>query len=343
VPIPTATTAPVPLVSQLPDPGRLWIRFAPRSWPAPPEPWSDFAGARLGTSRAGQGVTVAGALDDVLYLPPVAPELEPARLNSARQRLADGTPVLLQHAAGDPHATALAAAGSLADGLQRAGLEGATVVFDLLPALLAGELDALGCLPAGAITVWPLIAGISDQPQLWRQGCERLAAAGAAVVQALALSLTPVDRRRLLVGREEAFDSLFHGAGPSEREFARVAHGYRLAPFLPRPLPRQPLLGAGNRELAGALTLAADLWLRLGRPAGRGLDMARAAHWVDRSTYDVGALAREGNLGVVPEIDETTRGAIEGWAGDGRLELLDELLAEYTAPASGEAPSEETP
>ncbi len=317
-----ASGGAVRLLTQLPDPGRLWIRFSPRGWPGPATPWTDLAGARLGFSRDQFTARVDRALDDVLYLPPVPPNLEGQRLDTACRRLADGTPLLIQIDTG----------GELPEIVRGEGpLAGATLVFDLLAALLEGDLDRLSRLPPGHPAVWPLIAGLTDDPELWRRGCEKLAASGLSTVQAMSLTLTPSDRRWLLEGHEEAFDALFHGATPAEQPFAAVAGSFGLTPFLHRPLPRPPMRAAARRELAGALTLTADLWLRLGRAASRGLALARAAHWVDGSTYDVAALAREKNLGVIPEIDEGSRRLIEEWANTGKLALLDELEKEYVA------------
>ena len=50
------------------------------------------------------------------------------------------------------------------------------VVYDLLPLLLEGDLGRLASLPSGATVVWPLIAGISNDPVLWQDGCGRLTA-----------------------------------------------------------------------------------------------------------------------------------------------------------------------
>ena len=321
----TTSTKPTPnttvrLLTQLPDPGRFWIRFSPRGWPGPARPWTDLAGSRLGVSRQEFGVRVDRALDDLLYLPPVAARFEGQRLDTACRRLAEGTPVLVQ----------VQVDGELPEIVRGEGpLTGTTRVFDLLPALLAGNLELLSRLPAGHAAVWPLIAGLTDDPELWRRGCEGLARSGITTVQAVSLSLSPADRRRLLEGREEAFDALFHRPSPAERPFAAVAGTFGLAPFLRRPLPGSPMRAAPRRELAGALTLVADLWLRLGRTASHGLALARAAHWVDATSYDIAALAREKNLGVIPEIDEESRRLIEEWATTGQVALLGELEREY--------------
>lgn len=301
------------LASQLPDPGRLWIRHFPRAWPGPAGEWTDLALAAPGVGDPRVPARVERSLDDLLYLPPVASEAAEERLATARRHLAGGTPVLIQLFPGDPPPP-----------------NGATPVYDLLPALLEGDVPALASLPPGSAAVWPLVAGLTDGEELCRRGLEGLASAGVETVQGLALTLSPASRRRLAVGRDEAaYHALFHRPPPSERRFARIAHGFGLAPFLQRPLPAPPLAGAGNRRLAGGLLLAAELWLRLERPASRGLALGRAARWIDASPYEVEALAREGNLAVVEEVDAETRGLLERWVGCGRLELVEELLAEY--------------
>jgi hypothetical protein len=204
------------------------------------------------------------------------------------------------------------------------------VVYDLSAALLTGALDALGQLPPGAAAVWPLLAGLTDGETLWQEGCGALAAARVGTVQALAPSLSPADRRRLAEGRaDDVFHALFHRPPRAERDFARTAHRFGLAPFLSRPLPRPPLGGATNRRLAADLLLLAELWLAVGRPPGRGLALSRAARWVDEASYDVPSLARDGNLAVVEALDPASQALIAEWVQAGHLPLLDQLLTEY--------------
>jgi hypothetical protein len=309
--------------SQLPDPARFWVRWRPRLWPAPEEPrdWVDLGAGCLGEIGGGtagiglEPLSLGGPpLDDLLYLPPVPEELAAGREALARERLADGTPVLLQALAGETSP----------------GVPGATVVWDPLAALLAGDLGRLGQVPAGGAAVWPLLSGVSDDPRLWEEGCARLAAAGVRWAQALAPRLTPADRRRLVdrVG-EGSFEAVFHGELPAERDFARVARRHGLEPFLPRPLPRPPIQGAKNRRLAGVLALAAELWLRIERPVGQGQALYSAARQADSTSYDLGALAREGNLGVLGWLDPIGKDLVEELAADGRSSLLQELLEEY--------------
>ena len=346
---PATRSAAVPRwTARLPEPGRCWIRYAPRRWEGPERPWLDLAASRLGRSSrpdaAGAGNedgqtdlgdllgTTGPPLDDVLYLPPVPEDLAGWRDSLAERALAGGTPVLVQLLPGDetrlPRAPAQAPA---------PGVAGAVVVVDLLAALLPGgflhEERPPAPLSRAAAAVWPLLPGITDDPALWERGCERLAASGLACLQALAPAFGPGDRRRLARdSREGAFEALFHRGqvGPAaERDFARTAHRHGLAPFLPRPLPLPPWPRAENRRIAGLLALAAELWLRLGRPVETAQSLFRAARWLDAAPYDVDALRREGNLAVVTALDPLARSAVTEASGGGEPALLGELLAEY--------------
>lgn len=314
--------------AQLPEPGRFWIRYVPRSWETPERPWVNLAAAALGDwSRGAKGRSAElaaledVALDDLLYLPPVPPRRAAARDELARARLVGGTPVLIQLFPGEETTVP--------------PVSGAAFVFDLLPALLERDLGALRRLPSGATAAWPLLPGLTDDPALWELGCRDLAAAGARCVQALTPSLTPADRRKLAErwGKDEtAFDALFHRQPPSERDFAQAAHRHGLEPFLARPLPRPPIHGAGNRWIGGVLALAGEVWLRLGRPVEQGQAFYRAARWIDRTSYDLEALAREGNLGVLP-LDPASREIVAECAETGESDRLARLLEEYVAPA----------
>jgi hypothetical protein len=363
--------------ARLPEPGRCWIRHAPRRWEGPERPWLDLAAGRVGRSsrpdtpsagdedgQPGLGDllgTTEPPLDDVLYLPPVPENRAEWRDSLAERAMAGGTPVLVQLLPGDETRLPRAPA---------PGVAGAVLVVDLLAALLPGGFlhqeglpeplsrasaatgakgaaaDGIAAGGAAAATVsrsggiaaavWPLLPGLTDDPALWERGCERLAASGLGCLQAMAPALGPGDRRRLAQdSREGAFEALFHRGHrepPPERDFARTAHRHGLAPFLPRPLPRPPWPRVENRRIAGRLALAADLWLRLGRPVEQAQSLFRAARWLDATPYDVDALRREGNLAVVTALDPLARQVVAQAAGGGEPALLGELLAEYLGP-----------
>jgi hypothetical protein len=217
---------------------------------------------------------------------------------------------------------------------------GVVVLLDPLPALLsigaAGAIAATAGLAEalpGAAVVWPLVPGFGAGEDAARAAAPAVAAAGVSALQPMVLQLTAAQRRRLAEGRGgEVFDALFHRPPPDERPFARAAAAAGLAPFLPRPLPRPPLAGAETRRLAGLLALAGELWMRCGRPPAAGQALFRAARWADDAGYDLGALAREGNLGVVAALDERSRALIADGRSGGTPALVRELLAEYTAP-----------
>jgi hypothetical protein len=311
--------------AQLPEPGRFWIRYVPRFWEPPERPWVNLASATLGewgrTPKKPSDLAALAEtpLDDVLYFPPVPPRRAASRDEVARARLMAGTPVVVQLLPGEESTVPQ--------------VTGAAIVFDLLPALLDRDLGRLRRLPAGATAMFPLLPGVTDDPALWELACRDLADAGVVCVQALAPALEPADRRRLAErwGEEEAFEAVFHREPPAERDFARLAHRHGLEPFLPRPLPRAPVLGAGNRRIAGVLALAAELWLRLGRPVDAGQALYKDARWIDRSGYDLEALAREGNLGVLP-LDAASREIVAECAESGESELVERLLADYLTP-----------
>ncbi len=312
------------------EPARLWIVYSPRVWPGGEAPWTDLAAGRLRALKHSVPAEAAGEappgavseawpvidgddLDDLLYLPPVAADRTAERDRWAGRLVESETPVLIQ----------------LAPGEETEASE-ATAIYDLLRPLLAGALERLARLPAGADTVWPLIPGLTDSTELMRRGCDLLARAGVASVQPLAVELTAGHRRLLVeLAGEGAFDALFHGASPPERDFARLAADRGLSVFLPRPPAPGPPRRSRNRRLATDLALAGELWLRLGRSVGDGQALLRAARGAEDTRRDLTALVREGNLGVLDWLDARSVDLVAEVTATDRSSLLESLLQEY--------------
>ena len=300
-----------------PEPAGFWIRHRPARWPGPETPWLDLAAGGLGTSRPDVALDREprglDAATDLVYLPPVAGARRDERDRLAAGLAERGLPLLVQLRPGE---TAPAAA--------------AATIWDPLPQLVAGELDALSSLPAGAVVAWALIAGISDRASFVVSGLDHLVRAGVACVVPVAPELDPRQKRRLAGADEEAFASLFHGAPPSRRGFARLAAAAGLATRFDRPEPAMATPRSGNRRVAARLAQIADLWLRLGRAEGGAQELFRAARWIEEFEHDLAGLAREGNLGVLSWLSDTARRQVEECLAAETPPLLGELEAEYT-------------
>lgn len=341
-----------PPAARLPDPDHLWIRHAPRTWELASWPWLDLGagGLRglepssrtpdeaLAVSLEALEKLAAGRVDDLIWVPPGVAEApgEPAAAVAGilAPALERGVPVLVQRTvrpdgpSGDPW-----------PGERPAGLfevhDPTALLLDRAETEARPDdgLDAFARLPEGAVVVWPLVPGFTDEPALWDAACAALAQAGARVAQAVVPELTSAERR-LLADRTDgrAFEALFHGASPEPRRFARVARRHGLRPFFDRPLPTPPLGDggvAGNRRLAGLLALAGELAVRLDLAPGKAQGYLRAARFADRTRYDLLALSREGNLPVLPWLDPASRELVEEWAATGRSGVVDRLLDDY--------------
>lgn len=317
----------VRVVRQFPEPGRFWIAAGPRIWPAAAGPWTDLANSRLvgfqGRPATSFPELEAGTFDGLFYLPPVDPSLAAERDRFLVDLAADRTPVLQQLAPGEsPHPEARVA------------------VYDLARSLLAGEPEGLAEVSAGMPVVWPLIAGLTDRRELWEAGCELLAGAGARCVQPVAVELDPTVRRALAEERddEEVWRALFHGRSPLERDFSRCAAHFGLAAFIGRPETGPSPRRRRNRRLAGTLALAGELWLRLERPVSQGQALLRAARGAEESVYDLVALVREDNLGLMEWLDSTGVELIREHVAEGRSSLVESLLEEYLGTPSPPLP-----
>jgi hypothetical protein len=298
------------------EPTRFWVRFRPLLWPGSESPWLDLALGRLGGARHGASLEVSparlDALDDLVYLPPVAVERRSERDRLAAVVLSRGLPVLVQLRPEEspPESPALA-------------------VFDPLPSLLSSDLEALAAVPPGATVVWGLVAGITDDPDLCRRGLAQLARAGAARVLAMVPQLEPRQKRQLAGSDEKVFARLFHGDPPSERMFARRVAEAGLARRFDRPEAPAGTPRPGNRRVAGRLAQIAELWLALGRPEADAQELFRAARQIEGAGHDLAALARDGNLGVLNWLSAKARNQVEAVLSAETPPLLAELEAEY--------------
>ena len=319
------------LREQTADPWRCWICHAPVRWPGPEALWVDLASGALGSSDGEPELLAAlqgPRLGDVLYLPPVPPALVAARDRLAAQHASRGTPVVVQ---------------LLPDDARPAGAvttEGLMVVWDLLAFALAGEgsttsVAAPRAARRGDGAALPLLPGAADEKRLDALAAA-LAAAGVTVLQGLPLELSGRDRRTLA---ESAGDSLseasylriFHGEAPSAAPLARAAARHGLLPLLPRPLPRPPLRGAANLRIAGALASCGEICMLLGEPESRAQALLRAARFAEREGRDLAALARDGNLAVLPWLEGEALQVAGEVAAGAEATVWQQLLARLRA------------
>ena len=223
-------------MTQWPEPGRLWIGCAPRTWRLTSELWCDLATAELGglqkpALEIGLPDLDIEGVDDTMYLPPVVKPLVSDRNRLAMELVSVGVPVLMQVVPGDTVP------------------DGATAVYDLLGSLLAGEPERLAKLPQGANAVWPMIPGISDYPEVWDEGLDYLEAVGVECVQPILLDLSPVARRKLAEGRSEGS---FRRSFPYQAGWPPAA-GIRLAGLGARFSCFPPAARGARRPAAGAI------------------------------------------------------------------------------------------
>ena len=220
------------------------------------------------------------------------------------------------------------------------------VVWDLLaPALALGggatpatEAVQLPHARPGDVAIWSLVPGAVDEARLDAVAAA-LASLGVTVLQPLPLELGGRDRRALGEAMAEAIGELdseatseasylrlFHGETPSPLPVARAAARHGLLPLLPRPLPRPPLVGAGNLRIAGVLTSCGELCLLLGEPETRAQTLLRAGRFAEREGRDLAALAREGNLAVLPWLEGEALQVATEVAGGAEARLWRQLL-----------------
>jgi hypothetical protein len=213
--------------------------------------------------------------------------------------------------------------------------EGVTIVWDLLAAALDGREGSIafaGVKAGGrSAALWPLLPGLGDEVRI-ASLASAAAAAGVEALQGAPVELTARERRELGDTLEESrYLQLFHGEPPTATLVARAAARHGLAPILARPLPRSPLRGAANLRIAGFLAECGELCLLAGETESRAQTLLRAARFAERGEHDLAALAREGNLGVIPWLEGEARDVVVEAASGAepllRRELLDRLGA----------------
>ena len=317
------------------EPANLWIRHSFPRWPVSSgnDLWCDLGTGGLPPSTAGSLPAAANAAEgvrsvtDVVYVPPLSADCMHLFRSIGEAAAEAGVPLLIQIVGTIP------AGGSSLRELAAPGLadlpSNQVVAVDLLDTLvrhaaaLREELrerrqPSLPFEPAplqGETVVWPLVSDWTDQPGLLEPAMARLAAAGARRVVPRAMQLDARERRllaeRLHSSWPEAFDALFHGDGsrPDHSAFRCAAETASLEHRLPRPLPALPLPSRlrRSRELAGHLIELGDA------AATHGDAYYRAARFLDRNEVDIAAAAREGNLGVLPWLEDPARVAVEAW------------------------------
>lgn len=306
-------SSPVRLRAHDPEPQSFWLDGSPRISGPPSRVWLDLRSGDLGGD-----VAVAGKLPReeprTLYLPPLEPDAEEAV--DALARWAEENEILLLEqviAGGAPRLESGA-------GVER--------IYDLSEALLL-DVALIDTLPPSSAAVWPLIGGLTDGQELLEQGVERLAGAGVHTVVPRPVELSPASRRRLteMVG-EASFGKLFHGAPPDERLLSRSLFRAGME-FLPKrllPAHADPF----PLNLAAELSLVAEVLPRVGESPARAQEFYVAARWVERTHHDLEAMVRDGNIGIVPVLDdEMQEVATELLHGAERSTLLGRLVARY--------------
>ena len=332
---------PVALQRLLVEPSGLWAEAAVRLPGRDDVEWLDLRSRDLGgVEREPAGPAWRSATPPrAIYVPPLAPG-EASRESELRAWCERSRIGLVEHRVAGREAIETPAGE-------------ATLAWDLLHLVLARSWDELA--PAarrpprrrsarsdeakddGAserdLYLWPLLPGLTDDRERVEAGLTALAAHGARRVVPLVARLSPGARRRLAESRGGgSFEALFHGGDADTGAFAARcrSHGLDFLPFRPRT-PAEEV--AGRRlalEVAAELALIGDLSIEVGRSEARAQSLYAASRWFDACRFDVLALEREGNLGIVPGMDTEIAAVVADLAaGAERSGPLRKLAARY--------------
>jgi hypothetical protein len=304
-----------------PEPATLWARWLPRTWPATSRGHAGPAAEQPRGSGApldAELPTSPPADPEVTYLPPVPAAARTARDELAAAIVGGGGHALVHLELDEP----------------RERRRGETCVIDLLEPILAearGEL-ASESIPGtdGAWVVLPLLPGVPVAGvDGWRLWLDRLANAGAIGAVAVPWQLSTRERRDLADRAPEShWEALFHGVPPSESEVAREIARRGLGLLPPRPEIDFPPRRSRNRRIATHLLAVAALGEMVGESEAVAAELRAAARRVEGSSFDVEALAREGNLELLEWLGPVALDLTSEVARDGRSDRIEALEAQ---------------
>jgi hypothetical protein len=302
-----------------PEPANGWVRYRPTAWPDPGSEWTDPVRGGLGNLAPARtdlsALPAAPAAPDsgLVWVPPVAAACVRQRDEWLEQATQHNQPCVVQVFA------------------QQAPPGVACQIWvDPLALVLERRADTMAGFPAGATLLWPLIAGITTDLDRFARVCTTVRDSGGCSVVPIALRLAPVERRLLARGREDAYERLFHGPAPVEREYVRIAADHGLGGWFARtPSPGSPARQGRLEQVATIFGEIAELRTRMDDSPGRAAALFRAMREVERGEKDLEALWREGNLSVLPWCDGEIAAVLDDVFRHGRSQLRDELWSRY--------------
>lgn len=292
-----------------PQPSNLWIRHSLCGTRLEGSAWIDLTTFDLGGGSEGSGTGGRAARPiDLVYVSPPGPEGVGEASVAIEKCSRIGIPTLLQVIVGEGHP-------------QPVARDDTMIVYDALSVLIQERFDVLAEIDRGATVLWPVVAGLTDEPDLVAAGLESLSASGVSRVVPIAVDLAPSAGRCLIdLYGERLFNSVFHTREADLLGVVRACAEHAL-----QGLPRRSSLPSGRefeRRLAAELGMIGELLLALGESPADVQDFFRAARWVEETQHDVRGLAREGNLAVVPWLSERPRSVIEELAAGRRGSTL---------------------
>ncbi len=301
-----------------PELANLWQRHSLAVAPYESAAWVDLASGRLmpgSSTRSSGGRQVKPT--NLVYLPAAA-EMENGRIEEARTVCFEVGVETLEHSI---------------IGLEsefESGLSGVQRVADPLHALLSEDLDGLSRVEHVDLAIWPLLPELTDSDALVAEGLERLSAAGVSFVIPVIPQIDPGSARAITERYgEHLFAALFHSGVPDQRPVLRAIARAGMDFLPPRPGVRSDR--SLELRIAAELATIAELMLLLDESPATAQESFRAAAWFEGTHFDVAAMAREGNLALVPGLGDALRQAVEDLTeGAERSRILVERITRIT-------------